>query len=167
MRVHISASLLLLICAGCGSEAPDDKINPLRAPEIPRMVSVQEALNTSEISTLDPATMNDAEITKVLGEGPFCAFRYVSDGKPVLAWKAVQGGATNGVVKLNGRLVSLQHVPGDSMQFVADPIRLSLAANPHSEPERANDPRPESAKLVFEVDQELRVGYGGYSACVP
>lgn len=85
MRARASLLLALAAFAGCGSEAPDDKLNPVRGQDIPRFVSPQEALETSEIPTIDPHTMTDAEISNVLGQGPFCAFRYVSDGDSVLA----------------------------------------------------------------------------------
>jgi hypothetical protein len=131
-------------------------------------VSAQEALDTSEIETLDPHTMNDAEISKVLGEGSFCAFRYVSDGKPVLAWKRqpADAAAANAVVKLNGLLVELQSkTDGSATQFLADELRLTLTSADSNKRERPSTQRPQEAKLLFEIGQRLRVGYGGYFVC--
>lgn len=167
MRMQALTVVVLAASAGCGSEAPDDKLNPTRAQESPRLVSAQEALDTVETSTLDPHTMNDAEIRKVLGKGRFCAFRYVSDGKPVLAWKR-QAGESNAVavVKLNGVLVRLHNNAAKSAnEFVADAVRLIVTSSGANQTERRSAERPQEAKLVFEIDQQLRVGYGGYSVC--
>lgn len=158
--------IALSACAGCGSESPDDQMNPLRGQDIPRLVSAQEALGTSEIATIDPHTMNDAEISKVLGEGPFCAFRYVSDGNPVLAWKRQSNGSSVAVVKINGVLVGLRpESTKNANAFVADAIRLTLLPEDTQQNEASDVGRPRKAKLLFEIDQQLRIGYGGYSVC--
>lgn len=168
MRARSHMWLACLLLAGCGSEAPDDAVNAALGTSIPRVVTLREALSTPEIRTLDPHSMNDAEIAKVLGAAPFCAFRYVSDGKPVLAWKSplAQGGA-QAVVKLNGALVELEHKSkaGD-MQFVADELHMQVTPNDAQEPDRSGN-RPREAKLLFEIGQQLRVGYGGYLVCPP
>lgn len=167
MRARTVIWVALAALAGCGSEAPDDVVSPIRDLTIPRVVSVQKALNTSEIPTLDPHTMNDAEVSKVLGEGSFCAFLYVSDGKPVVAWKPQQAeAAAKAVVKLNGVLVELQrNADASATQFVADELRLTLTSPDSNERGRSHSQRPQEAKLLFEVGQRLRVGYGGYSVC--
>lgn len=166
MRTSMVLSVALIL-SGCGSDAPDDELKPVRAQDIPRVVSGQEALDTSAISTLDPHTMNDAEINKVLGQGPFCAFRYVSDGKPVLAWKPQpEESSSAAVVKLNGVLVGLHNTVIDgSNHFVADSIRLTLMAADANQTEAWRAEHPRESKLLFEIEQQLRVGYGGYSVC--
>lgn len=159
--------IALCACSGCGSELPDDRMNPLRAQDAPRLVPAQEALDTSEIATIDPHTMNDAEISKALGEGPFCAFRYVSDGNPVLAWKRQSNGSNAAaVVKINGVLVGLQ--PGSikgANAFVADAIRLTLLPSDTNRSKAGDVERPTETKLLFEIDRQLRVGYDGYAVC--
>ena len=167
MRARIVLFIALTAAAACGSEAPDDKIKPIRADAVPYLVSAEEALDTSEIATIDPHTMNDAEISKVLGPGPFCAFRYVSDGKPVLAWKRRPTGSNAAaVVKVNGVLVGLQNESDmGSNVLTADTIRLTLSGNETRQSEPGDVVRPREAKLLLEISDQLRVGYGGYSVC--
>ena len=167
MQARIILFIALTAAAGCGSEEPDDIINPVRADDAPRVVSAREALDTSEIATIDPHTMNDAEISKVLGEGPFCAFRYVSDGNPVLAWKRQSNeSSAAAVVKINGVLVGLQPESTKNVNaFVAEAIRMTLLPDDTQQGEAGNVERPREAKLLLEIDQQLRVGYGGYSVC--
>lgn len=167
MRVHAFAIFVLAAAAGCGGGLPADELTPIRAPQVPRVVAAQEALDTAEVATLDPHTMNNAEIGKVLGEGPFCAFRYVSYGKPVLAWKRQPGeSGAAAVVKLNGLLVRLlSETSQDPDEFAADAVRLRLKPSATSAAEHGNAARPQETQLVFEIDRELRVGYGGYSDC--
>lgn len=168
MRARSPIWLACLLLTGCGSEAPDDAVNAALGKNIPRVVTLQEALTTPDIPTLDPHSMNDAEIAKVLGAAPFCAFRYVSDGQPALAWTSspVEGRAP-AVLKLNGGLVALQHESGaGGMQFVADELHMQVTPDDAQESVRS-DGRPQEAKLLFEIGQELRVGYGGYLVCPP
>jgi hypothetical protein len=167
MRARITLFIVFTAAAGCGSEAPDDKVNPILAHDVPRLVPAQEALETSAIASIDPHTMNDAEISKVLGAGPFCAFRYVSDGKPVLAWKRQPSGShAMAVVKINGALVGLQNEPdAGSNVFRADAMRLTLSGKERDQSEAGSLTHPREAKLLFEIDEQLRVGYSGYSVC--
>lgn len=169
MSVRTLMVVAFLVAAGCGHDTADDELYPVRAPATPRVVSAQEALSGAEIPKLDPATMNDAEISRVLGEGPFCAFRYVSDGTPVLAWKRPSDAVTNAVVKLNGRLLVLegQQQNNGTFQFAADEVRLTFMPGEPARSEQSESERPRPAKLVFEIDQKLRVGYGGYAVCSP
>lgn len=167
MRTPVLISVVLVSSFGCGSEAPDDELNPVRAQHSPRVVSAKEALDTSAISTVDLHTMNDAEISKVLGRGPFCAFRYVSDGKPVLAWKRQsEESSPIAVIKLNGVLVGLHNeATKGSHEFVADGVRLRLTSNEAKQTGPGGVERPQEAQLIFEIDQQHRVGYSGYSVC--
>jgi hypothetical protein len=167
MRARIVLFIALAAAAACSSEAPDDKINPVRADAVPYLVSAQEALDTSEIATIDPHTMNDAEVSKILGSGPFCAFRYVSDGKPVLAWKRQSNGSKEvAVVKLNGVLVGLQNeADAGSNVFTADTIRLTVSGSETRQSDSDSIAHPGEAKLLFEISDQLRVGYSGYSVC--
>ena len=159
----LTSCVLLAVLAGCGSEAPGDKANPIDPSQISRIVPAQQALSTSDIGTLDPHTMNDAEISKALGEGAFCDFRYVSDGDPVLAWKSQPSEAHgSAVVKLNGVLVALQGDPARTNTFKADEIRLELTSK---DARRDNSEQPQNAKLLFEVGERLKVGYDGYVVC--
>lgn len=165
MRARALLWLALAALVACGSEGPDDELHPIRSRTIPRILPAREAVETGQIPTLDPHTMNDAEVSKVLGAGAFCAFRYVSDGKPVLAWQLRQAGSAKAVVKLNGALVELERNPeAHVLQFGSDEVRLTVTTDPN-ERVRSTSHKPHEAKLLFEIGQQLRVGYMGYSIC--
>jgi hypothetical protein len=168
-----AALLLIAALSGCGeSDAPDDKIDPARAPEIVRIVSAEEALAGAVVAKLDPETMNDAELREGVGIEPRCEFRYTRAGRPVLAagMKPNEPPA-RGIVKLNGSMIVLDAAspdgaaePSGAFRLVAGPIRI--AVTPHGEPEEGRDGvLHRDATLVFEVDRSLRVGYRGYLDC--
>ncbi|MFC4172851.1 DUF6692 family protein [Microvirga sp. GCM10011540] len=163
-----------MIVAGCSeNEAPDDDLTSIRAPEIARIVPAQEALAGSNIPTLDPAPMNDAEIRKALGAGPLCEFRYTTAGRPVLAVGTQPDGAPRGgIVKLNGSMVPLSPAPVDgasgaasTLLLVADPIRMTVTPEGAEQTDGTGAQRRE-ANAVLEVGQSLRVGYRGYLDCI-
>lgn len=164
-----AAAVALGLLVGCGqSAAPDDA--PAAPPEVVRMEPAAQALAGAHIRTLDPATMKDAEILKVVGARPHCTFRYTTAGKPVVVVGLGAGGNPEvGVVKLNGKLVLVEPdraaiglKPG-GFSLVADRVRLRV------QPERAVNASGSSqrveAEMLFEVGEELRVGYGGYFEC--
>ena len=152
--------------AACGEgPAPDDVIDPVHAPEVARVMPAAEAINGAHIPTLDPATMVDAEIGKVLGPGPRCEFRYTSEGHPVLAASAAAGGeAPAGVVKLNGHLVPLQREAADAQSIALRSGEVRLTVTPDGG-EPLEDARRREANAIFEVGSKLRVGYRGYYRC--
>ena len=181
------ASLLmgLGLLAGCGeADAPDDALTAIHAPEIARIEAAEVVLDGAHIPTLDPGTMNDAEIRKAIGPGPRCAFRYTSTGRPVLAVDLPPDGATRrGVVKLNGSLVILTVAPtelasaegaagpadvlaADVLALAAEPIRTTLWPFPRGLTETRGGLRSLEATMVFEVGDSLRAGYRGYLDCV-
>ena len=175
MRARLTLVLAAVgVLAGCSeNEAPDDDTQPVRAPEVVRIVPASEALAGAHIPTLDPVTMNDAEIRRVLEAGPRCEFRYTTTGDPVLAVNMRPNGATGGgVVKLNGSLIALEpaSIGGDvgpvgSFMLVADPIRMTVAPDRGEQAEGRDGVRRREADMVFEVEQSLRVGYRGYLDC--
>lgn len=159
------------LLAACGqNEAPDDA--PSHAPEIVHVKTAPQALEGAHLTTLDPSTMNGAEIRKVIETGRHCTFRYTSTGKPVVVIGIEQGGAPMaGVVKLNGSLVALKpdtsapHNKTGGFVLVADPVRVSMQPDPQATAStKPQDGRVE-AEMVFEVGQDLKVGYGGYLEC--
>lgn len=167
----VPAAALAALLAACGQNAaPDDA--PAPPPEIVRVEPAAQALAGAHVRTLDPATMNDAEVMKVVGPRPHCTFRYTGSGKPVLVAGLDAGGSPElGVVKLNGKLLSLQPdraatglKPGGFV-LAADPVRLRVQPDRPVKPGQAGE-RTE-AELLFEVGQELKVGYGGYFECGP
>lgn len=172
LRTAAAALFAATLLASCGqNQAPDDA--PAPPPEIVRVEPAAQALAGAHVRTLDPATMSDAEILKVLGPRPHCTFRYTGSGKPVLVAGLDAGGSADvGVVKLNGKLVSLQPdraaaglKPGGFV-LAADPVRLRVQPDrPVNSSGQAGE-RTE-AELLFEVGRELKVGYAGYLECRP
>ena len=163
---------LVLSLAACGEDrAPDDEVNPPKGSGIVRIVPAAEALAGAYVPTLDPMTMHGAEIRKALEAEPACIFRYTSAGKPVVAMSMQSAGnAARGVVKLNGHLVvltPLSPAPPDASKerfsLGADPVRVAILPG-KSDQTLVGSGRQE-ANMMFEVGQELRVGYGGYLEC--
>ena len=73
------------------------------------------------------------------------------------------GAAGEGVVKLNGSLIRLAVEAGEDLIALRNgPVAFALA------PEEAADDHGEAveATLVFEIEDRLRVGYGGYYECL-
>lgn len=168
MRMRLAILVALGALCACGEhDVADDETQPVGSSEIPRLVSAQGALAGAGVSTIDPHTMNDAEISKALGAGPFCAFRYTSAGKPVLAVKPRSNSSqAEGVVKLNGGLVTLRKSPApDALVLAADGVHLTLtfADRERKSQRKAEDVR--EADMLFEIDDRLRVGYRGYYTC--
>lgn len=175
MKARRSVLLLLvgLILASCAeSDAPDDETNPIRPPRISRILSAEEALAGAYIPGLDPATMNDAEIEKVLGSVPLCEFQYTISGKPALALTNSPSAGSVGVLKLNGSLIRLRPANSEtggsqnSMTMIAGPVRVSLSPIAPSQLDGMVRERQEM-NLLFEIDDRLRVGYRGYYSCLP
>ena len=169
--------LLLTLSASsvvaCGeSEMPDDAIDPPLGIEVGRVTSAPDALVGLHLPTLDPSTMERAEIRLVLDGSSICEFRYVSDGKPVLAFHAAQapeGGdpALRGVLNLSGALVPLSGKRSNgSVVLTAGEIRATVTAVGPEDDLRQGASKRE-ANLLFEVGKRLKVGYQGYYSCVP
>ena len=170
----VVAALIPLLLAGCGeSDAPDDAAQRTAAHPPAEIVGAEQALNGAYVPTLDPATMNDAEIRKAIGAGPRCVFRYTSSGGAVLAARTGPAGSVSaGAIKLNGNLVSLKS-PEDESQagraggfvLVAGPIRLTVAPEAGDAPRRSGAFRRRTAQMTFEIGEKLTVGYLGYLDC--
>lgn len=166
LRTGRTPALLLALgpLAACGG--PDDETDATPAPGIVRIVPGNEAVSGAHIPTLDPMTMVDAEILKVLGEGPRCEFRYTSAGRPVLAARpSWTGDAADGVLKVNGHLVALSRTSaeGDGLVFADDKIRVTVRPE---DGERSDGARQQEAEVVFEIGDSLRAGYRGYYRCI-
>jgi hypothetical protein len=159
-------AILIGLLAGCSEDpAPDDALQAVRPPEVVRIVPAGEAIAGAHIPTLDPSPMNDAEIRKALGGGDRCEFRYTSAGKPVLAVKALPGGAAgDGVVKLNGHLVVLTPVSGEGgLELHADDLRFRGTPVPGQDSDAGA--RQTEMDVVFEIGDRLTAGYRGYYSC--
>ena len=166
-RSSLALVVALGLLAACeNKDAPDDKTNPVSAPEIARVLPANEAIAGAHIPSLDPMTMVDAEIRKVLGPVPRCEFRYTSEGKPVLAATvASTSDAPDGVVKVNGQLVELRQASAEPgvLALAAGSIRVTVTPK-GGEP--TGHARQREADVIFEIGDRLRVGYRGYYRCV-
>lgn len=163
------------LLAGCGdSDAPDDALGAIRPPGPAEIRTAQSVLDGAHVPTLDPVTMTDAEIRKVVGSGPRCEFRYTSSGEPVLAVGLRSGDPTGGVLKLNGSLIRLDRAPAEPeadsggagaaapLSLVAGPIRANVSGPGAA----AGEPPGQDATMTFAVGDDLQVGYGGYWECL-
>lgn len=159
----------ILTCAAlcaCGEhDLPDDATDSLRSSTTARIASAQQALAGVYIPTIDPQTMHRAEISKALGPGPYCAFRYTSAGKPVLALKQRAGESQmDGLVKLNGYLITLQNQPNADALTAGD-VNLRMTFPNANQGLGTQATKKRDADLLFLIDHRLRVGYRGYYAC--
>jgi hypothetical protein len=155
--------LALAAASGCSaSDAPDDAVDPARAEAAPRIASAGEALAGAYLPHVDPMTLDDAEVHKIIGPGAYCEFRYTSSGRPVLGWRVPSDAAPAGaVVKLNGALVGLQPSSASgSTRFADGEVALTLTP-----PAGTRLSGTREARLVFAVGDRLEVGYVGYAAC--
>ena len=120
--------------------------------------TVEEALNTTLISTLDPSPMPEAEAEQILEPGPRCVFNRSPETDPIL-WVDQDG--TRGAMKLNGVLVPLEAGDTEDGAFVFSAGAATMTVRPLGE---EADWRSD-AELVFALEQGLTVGYRGFWAC--
>jgi hypothetical protein len=157
----IAPLVAALLIAGCGDRpTPDDQVGPPPAPTAAKLVDAAAIVGGAHVPSLDPATLHEAEIERVIGAGPRCVFRYTSGGKPVLAIPPSPSARAAAVIKLNGDLVALQRT--GRRAFASGPVILTLSDLAETDGRRD---RLRPATLVFRVGEELRVGYGGYYSC--
>ena len=162
----LSSVPLLALLAGCGDPAPGEGVDaPVGEGPEPEVVSAAEALQSPNISTLDPSTLQDSEISKVIPAGPMCVFTYSADGGPIMAASAGQSGEVVGVVKLHGRLVRVT-APGlsnyDALMSggIFSDGDVSFEVNPE---EQEGGRRP--AEAHFSVGDQITIGYSGWYSC--
>ncbi|MCF6369958.1 DUF6692 family protein [Rhizobium halophilum] len=150
----VAAATLL---SACGDDVADDVLDPRSGHQVATVVPASAAIANAVIGALDPATMVDAEMQKVLGGPATCSFHYTSFGQPVAALRADSNDEpASGVVKLNGHLIEMQTTRAeDSINMTAGDIRLAIAPQGDGE----------EAKMVFEIGQDMKVGYRGYYRC--
>lgn len=144
---------LPLLLAACGGGAPE-----------PANVAVQSSaapMRTAEFS-VDPLT--EAEIGGANLGGPGCTWRRTGETAPLLA-----AYATDGLIKLNGRVIRLRHdVPASetAMDAVGDYVGNGISAHAERVPgSRPTPAGPESVTrpadlVVTRGDQTVRIGPG-------
>lgn len=146
---------------------------PLAEEPMPEVVPGPVAVGTPDITTIDPVTMNPAEIDRVVSPGRRCSFAYTAASPPVLVGGAkTKDASIIGVVKLHGRLVELAAQHAKSVEelsagamFTARGMRLTVKPDREEGGEAKEGQRRWPANLLFELDQGLHVGYRGWYTC--
>jgi hypothetical protein len=123
-----------------------------------------EAVRTADLTKTDLEPITDAELHRMRGSGPFCRFAYAPDDAPVAAATAPAAGADRAVIKLHGRLVSMnvryQTLVGDGFELSSDDV--TVVAAPY---EGAAGDEAREAEARLRIGQSLDVGYGGFYSC--
>lgn len=155
-----------LIASCSESDLPDDELDPARGHAVPRIVAASEAIAGANVPTLDPHTMNGAEIRKALGAEPRCIFRYTAHGRPVIGLgSAADIDLERAVIKLNGDLVVLAvEAIGGRIRLTDEPIQITISL---VDPTEENEIGDREAEALLEIGTELRAGYRGYYTCGP
>ena len=165
------AMLIAAVLTGCADPAPGEGMeNPMMQKPLPELASAQDAVSSPDIPTIDPQTLQTAEIVKVLGNVPQCAFRYTAESPPILAiGDSDQGVGSQAVTKIHGRLVQLSsdRKPSyeslqEGLSFTADGMTMRMVSD---EPEKVKSGKQVTAELHFSLQQGLNVGYLGWYEC--
>lgn len=162
---NLAACSLVLVSA-CGDPAPGEGVDgSVGEHPMPEIVSATEAVQSVSVSEIDPGTMQESEIRKVLPSGPRCSFAYTAESPPILASTMGPNGQAVGVIKIHGRLVKVSApqvtgfealVKGGS--FKAGDIELEIRPE-----EQGIGKRPSEAHFL--IGNELTVGYQGWYSC--
>ncbi|MBX7271808.1 MULTISPECIES: DUF6692 family protein [Pseudomonadaceae] len=162
-----------LALTACGDPAPGEGLDkPTMRPPLPEVVSARDAIGSPDIPSIDPQTLDQAEVDKVLGSGPYCTFVYTAESPPVVAIKHDgESGGAKGVIKIHGKLVQLSSEPtqGYSALFggaslAAESINVNVALGKDGAVQKPTGEKS-IADLNFELDQGLMIGYRGWYAC--
>ena len=122
--------------------------------------SVQDALDNTLISSLDPAPMPAAEADRLLTAGQRCRFNRSPETDPIL-WASADGAMA--AMKLNGVLIGLNgsgSEENDERRFEAEGATVRVALLTEDEADWR-----QNAELVFSLEQGLTVGYRGFWKC--
>jgi hypothetical protein len=155
------AACLALTAAGCTENtAPgNDREAELEPPPTAAsMAPVQSALSGVATGLLKPQIMNEADLGAIAGAEAGCRFTMTRVGFPVFVYP--MEGAGPGVIKLNGRLISL---PAEGQGRYAS-SGLSVEVRPLE----GASPGRELFDAEFVVrlpGAEHELGFHGYSEC--
>lgn len=135
-----------------------DAAEPVYQDPPPKEGTVEDALNTTLLSQLDPAPLTGAEAEQTLGSVLECAFRRTAASDPIL-WSR-QGG-DRAAMKLNGVMLSLRADAStdNGIAFAGQGLRVDI--HPLG-PAAGLRPR---ADLVFHLEQGPTIGYRGFYEC--
>ena len=132
----------------------------------PKVMSAADAINKPDIATIDPTTLAEPEIRKVLTSETRCDFMYTYEGKPIFSVAINENGKVQGVMKIHGVLVSLTSTTIDSFkslrnggQFYAAPIQFTVQRSTEA------SEGDQSAIAHFRINDQLNVGYKGFYRC--
>lgn len=174
-RIVLPGSIMTfaLLLTACGDPAPGEGLDKptMRAP-LPEVVSARDAIRRPDIPSIDPQSLDQAEVEKVLGSGPYCTFVYTAESPPVVAIKHDgESGGAKGVIKIHGKLVQLSSdpIPGYSAlrkgpSLAADSIKVNVALGEDGAVQGPSGEKS-TANLEFSLDQGLKVGYRGWYTC--
>lgn len=173
MFAPLAVSISIAVLSGCGDPAPGEGMEKkMMQQPFPEVVSAQEAITSAAIPEIDPETMEQAEFQKVVGEVPYCAFRYTAESPPILVASNTGQGGVTAVTKIHGRLVKLT---GDSnpnygnlkggLVFTDDVLKMRVVPVEESELASAEPGQQVVAELHFSLEQGLTVGYLGWYEC--
>ena len=147
------------------STAPDDAADPALGEVPVEVLSADVALEGAQIAGLDPATLQDTQIEQTLEGNRHCVFRYTSQGDPVFAFDPDADGDNAALVKVNDALIRMAFASNgqEAIAFQDGDIEITLTQEQQAQ---GWDADQTEATMVFEIASQLRVGYGGYIACL-
>ncbi|MFW5881127.1 MAG: DUF305 domain-containing protein [Roseicyclus sp.] len=117
--------------------------------------TLEEALNSTRIATLDPAPLARSDLPERGGTGALdCGFRRVEGENPVL-WTGEEGAVMN----LNGVIVPLERQEAEAGRIWGAP-GVSMTVRDVEEADWRG-----GAELIFALGQGLTVGYRGFYDC--
>ena len=151
------------LIADIGASGDEERSLPSKPAAI---TSLDRALSSTEIATLDPQFMNDEEIGQLFSDGPECVFRYTEDSPPVLAVGAADGAAA-GLIKISGDLVrvSANDASATARAFASAGLTLELRAVDHAALPSGSEAGRVDADMLLALDEVLSAGYRGYFDC--
>lgn len=120
--------------------------------------TLEDALNNTLISSLDPAPMTRAEAEEVLGSREFCTFSRSPETHPIF-WIGDDG--NEAALKLNGVLIDLDEETSseEGSAFSADGMNVVVRQLDEEADWRQN------ASLVFQLSEGMEAGYHGFYRC--
>lgn len=171
-RTWITLMSTVFLITACGDPASGEGMEkPLPEESMPEIVSATEAVESPDIPTIDPSTMDESEIEKVIPTGPRCSFAYTAASPPIFAASVGSNATAQGVIKLHGRLVELTaqgikdlDALATGAVFTAGPVQFDV--KPEMEKGNTQDGKQRwPAEAHFKLRNELKVGYGGWYTC--
>jgi hypothetical protein len=140
-------------------------VQPARHARVPaREMPASEAVRTADLEKTDLEPITDEELQRILGSASICRFAYSPDSATVAAATAPSAGASQGLIKLHGKLVPMsvryQTLVGDGFELSSDDVKVLAAAA-----EGAAGSGAREAEATLQIGSDLEVGYGGFYEC--